>query len=293
MADRAEQKLIMVTGKGGVGKSLAAAALASKYEQAGLRVLLVELGEESFYKDFFGLKEVSYQPTRLRPHLDVALWSSGECLREYALHLLKSQSLYQIFFENRVMKTFIKVAPGLTELAILGKFTSGIRRIGPPLGYDVVVLDSYASGHTTALLRAPRGMADAVSFGPMGEQSRRIQQVLKNPEVMEYYVVTLPEELPYQESLELIRTIEDETGLVPQVIFNRSLRDVLDEEVDLESIPSSKGLGRFLGFLQKRLDQQRTILQQLQEQRKKIFNVPLITETDPWTLVDQFAERLK
>src|SRR6476469_2626242 len=88
MADVLKQKIIFVTGKGGVGKSAVAAALALRQSQAGMNTLLVELGYQSFYRDYFSLPEVTYQPQNLRENLDLALWSGPEALKEYARYLL-------------------------------------------------------------------------------------------------------------------------------------------------------------------------------------------------------------
>jgi hypothetical protein len=72
-----------------------------------------------------------------------------------------------------------------------------------------------------ALLRAPKGMSQAISFGPMGEQSRAITAVLKDPAISKYYIVALPEELPVVEGVELAQSIEKEIGIQPQIILNR------------------------------------------------------------------------
>lgn len=93
-----KQEIHFVTGKGGVGKSIMAAALALKLSQTGKRVLLVELGEQSFYRNFFDLPHVGFQPTLVKPHLSVALWSGDTCLREYAHYLIKVESLSRLFF---------------------------------------------------------------------------------------------------------------------------------------------------------------------------------------------------
>ena len=191
-----KQEIHFVTGKGGVGKSVVAAALAFKKSQEGKKVLLVELGDQSFYKDFFGLAQVGYQPVQLRPQLSIALWTGEQCLQEYARHLIKVETLAKLFFENAIMRAFINVAPGLPELAILGKVTSGPRKHGPPLPFDCLVVDAFATGHFIALMEAPQGMAQAVQFGPMGEQSRSIDACLRNEELSRYHIVSLAEELP-------------------------------------------------------------------------------------------------
>ncbi|MBV2169811.1 MAG: AAA family ATPase, partial [Bdellovibrio sp.] len=175
-----KQEIHFVTGKGGVGKSVVAAALALKKSREGKKVLLVELGDQSFYKDFFDLPAVGYQPTAIAPNLSLALWTGEACLQEYARHFIKVESLAKLFFENAVMKAFINVAPALPELAIMGKVTSGPRKHGPALPFDCLVVDAFATGHFVALLEAPKGMAQAVQFGPMGEQSRSIDACIRN-----------------------------------------------------------------------------------------------------------------
>ena len=86
------QELHFITGKGGVGKSTVALAMAYKKSQEGKKVLLVELGDQSFYKEFLDLDEVGFNPTSLKKNLDISLWSGGDCLKEYARHFLKIRS---------------------------------------------------------------------------------------------------------------------------------------------------------------------------------------------------------
>ncbi len=113
MTSQIQQEIVFITGKGGVGKSAVAAGLALNRSQMGKKTLLVELGYQSFFKDYFDLPEVTYKPVRLRENLDVALWSGPECLKEYALHLIKVESLYRLFFENAVTKSLITLIKDL------------------------------------------------------------------------------------------------------------------------------------------------------------------------------------
>jgi anion-transporting ArsA/GET3 family ATPase len=218
--DQKSQKIYMVTGKGGVGKSVVAAVLAKQLAKQGFRTLLVELGDHSYYQHIFTQK-VEYHPTALASNLDVALWSGEACLREYVQYLLKIEALVHLFFDNKVMRTFVRAAPALKELAILGKVTSGIRKWGPPLTYDRIVVDAFATGHFLALLRAPVGMGELIATGPMGEQSRSIQRVLSNPEITEYQVVTLLEELPISETLELCAELKKDFNVTPKIVANK------------------------------------------------------------------------
>ncbi|MGE0633327.1 MAG: ArsA-related P-loop ATPase [Pseudobdellovibrionaceae bacterium] len=291
---RENQKIIFVTGKGGVGKSTVAAALALSASQEGKRTLLVELGDLSYFKDYLALDEVGYSPKEIFPNLYLALWTGQASLREYALHLLKLESLVHLFFDNFVMRTLVNVAPGLPELALTGKITSGYRKIGPPLNYDVVIIDAYASGHMMALLKAPRGMAETIRMGPMGEQSRGIQKVLQDPTICEFRIVTLAEELPVTETFELANQIESELGLKSKIILNKVINSGLSDE-ELETIKKS-GTGdesKFADFILTLEHRQNQYRKQLLKLDSNLREIPFILESDPMTTLKRMSEAVK
>lgn len=287
------EEIHFVTGKGGVGKSVVAAALALNYSRQGKKVLLVELGDQSFYRDYFSLPEVGFHPRPLRENLSIAQWTGEAALREYAAYLIKVESLVKLFFENSVMKAFINVAPALPELAILGKITSGPRKHGPVLPFDVLVVDAFSTGHFMALMEAPRGMARAISMGPMGEQSRSIEALVRNPEICKYHVVTLPEELPFKEAQELIENLKGEFGIESHLILNKVL-SVPVSETSLQAVQSQAGdLARFAQYLLQQKSQQEHILQAAKDLYPQAKTVPLIFESDEWKLVEAVAEGLR
>ncbi|RME16863.1 MAG: arsenical pump-driving ATPase [Bdellovibrio sp.] len=272
-----EMNLKIVTGKGGVGKSIVAAALALRAAKEGKKTLLVELGEPGFLHFLFHHSpREGYQKVSENLYLDC--WSGEGSLREYVHHWVRLQKVVSLFFDNPVMKSFIKTAPGLRELAIMGKFTSGIREWGPPLPFDEVVMDSYSTGHFLSLLRAPRGIYEMIRSGPMGVQSRRIFEVLKGP-LTQYFLVALPEQMPVQEMKELDQTLQKEFQISAQMVINKWLEIGSGEERLSQLALSLEGQAReFSVFIKKRLQRQREVLESLKGDQPLFL--PLVLDMD-------------
>ncbi|MCB0350251.1 MAG: arsenical pump-driving ATPase [Bdellovibrionales bacterium] len=264
------QKITMVTGKGGVGKSAIAAAIAQNYANQGLKTLLVELGDQSYFEHVYG-KKITYQPTEISRNFSISLWGGAESLREYVRYLIRVEKLVDLFFNNKVMKTFINAAPALKELAILGKVTSGIRRWGPPLEYDRLVVDGYSTGHFLALLKAPIGMSELIEFGPMGEQSRNISQVLSQPHLCEYIVVSLAEELPVTETIELSEDLYRITGQRAKIFTNK----IYECDVPSEALAAASA-HPFTDFLNEYLKRQKEQLHNLSARLPIEKTMPLL-----------------
>ncbi|MFZ4405060.1 MAG: ArsA family ATPase [Pseudobdellovibrionaceae bacterium] len=269
-----------ITGKGGVGKSTVAAAMALQLARSGRKTLLVELTEQSFFKDCFELTQITYQPQSISENLSVSSWKGNDCLKEYALYLLKSESLYKIFFENPIMQTFIRVAPTLQEIAILGKVTSQPRHHGPEMPFESIVVDGFATGHFLAMMRAPGGLAKTVQFGPMGEQSKGIDQCLRNSELCKYHIVTLPEELPLKETLDLSSSLYSEFQIQANVILNKmisipeSIQNNLNPNIDSQNINTSENI--FTSYLQAQQFKQTQAIDFLEKNKMAFRQLPWI-----------------
>lgn len=270
----------LVSGKGGVGKSSFAAALAWKLAASGRRTLLVELGERSYFRHVFQ-NDIGLTPVSITTHLHVTRWEGEGCLREYLQHLLKIERMVKMFFDNKIMKALVQAAPALKELAVLGKITSGPRRIGPALPYDELVVDGYSTGHFRALWRAPVGLAEAIPFGPMGEQSRSIVRVLKDPHLTRFYVVMIPEDLPVSEGLELARDIQKEMEQRPKLVLNRWLECPLN----------LSQLSRFSGH--DFADYLTVVLERQQRMRAQVATRGLRMITLPWLFADGVPEKVR
>lgn len=279
------KKVHFITGKGGVGKSVVAASFARALSYKNKPILLAELSESSFYKDFLPVPKIAYKPIPWKPHLEVAQWSPEDCLKEYALHLLKIEGLYKLFMENPVSKSLIQIAPGLHELALLGKITSSPRHHGPAMEQDQLVIDSFATGHFLSLLRAPAAMAEAVQFGPMGEQSRSIDQWIRNPDFTEIHIVTLSEELPITETIELHHQLKKEFKLNAKVYLNKVLNL---KSSDLQSLEASLKTD-----LQNTNNDEENARKLLKKNNISFAEIPLITSIDPEIITKSISEVLR
>ncbi|MCB0393749.1 MAG: ArsA family ATPase [Bdellovibrionales bacterium] len=273
-----DARITMVSGKGGVGKSAVAAAYACRYAGEGKRTLLVEFAEESFYRRFFSEGAIGFEPVSLGPNLDVASWDSESCLRDYVVHLVKLERIYKLFFENRVMSRFIEVAPGLRELSLLGKLTSGIRKVGPKLDYDKIVVDSFSTGHTLSLLRAPSSLNQAIQKGPMGVQSRDITTLIRDPKAFEYKIVSLPEDLPVSEAIEFHSALSETTKQNPALLMNKWLPSEKASAQAIEIEKSGHELSVFAQYVVQKNVIQTQAMNRLKKINRNIPSVPLVLE---------------
>lgn len=282
----------MVTGKGGVGKSLVAAAVATSLARKGLKTLLVELGDQSSYQFVFD-KAIKYKGTNIEKNLDVALWNGEACLKEYITYLIKVQALADLFMDNKIMRTFIRAAPALKELAVLGKITSGIRNWGPDLPYDRIVVDGYATGHFMALLKAPVGMAELISAGPMGEQSRNITTVLRDPKHTKYLIVTLLEELPLSETLELRKELKKwmdaDASIIANQFFKSDLTPADFKALHSEEQDSDRG---FINYVENLEVRSQKGVERLDKEDLHAVKLPYVLLTESRQIIEALSKNL-
>lgn len=217
-------KVYFITGKGGVGKSTMAAFFARREALMGKKTLLVEMGPWSYYEKWWGgSRPATFNPQRTSYGFDWSMWTGEDCLKEYVSYLVKVPFLSRIFLENNWMKALIKIAPGIREIAFLGKVTSQIRSHGPAMDYDSIVVDAVSTGHFISLLQAPLGLRDMAKMGPVHEQSVQILNAL-NSEVVETFLVTTLETFAVQETSELVTSLKKQVRSQITVLANKDVR---------------------------------------------------------------------
>lgn len=233
-------RFLFVTGKGGTGKSTIAAALGLRAAAEGRKTLVVAPSGTARLGGLFGL-EVSTRPTRVAQNLFVASIDAEGAMREYVEALLSSRLLTDALFHQKFSRGFLHGIPGLRSWALLGKawFYSQRDRSGPALPeapFDTVVLDAPSTGDSTDLLRVPSVVSDLMPVGPFRKDADDCAAFLRDPRSTRVVAVTLPEDLPVTESLEIVRVVRDDLRLplAPLVVnqlrpnlFTDSLRERL------------------------------------------------------------------
>ncbi len=209
-----DKRLLIFTGKGGVGKSTVAAAAAVAAARRGTRVLIVEIGEQERIPSIFeSPARAGYGGARVytgRTPGSAPIWSmcitARETLHEFAVRSMKFEMLYEAVFENRAMRYFTAAAPGLDELTILGKIEflhreSRVSSKGP--AFDLMIFDAPATGHGLALFGVPKTAMSMTQRGPLHAKAERMWRLLSDPARTAVNIVTLPEEMPVSEAIDL------------------------------------------------------------------------------------------
>jgi anion-transporting ArsA/GET3 family ATPase len=206
------RQLVVLSGKGGVGKSVVGMALAVAAHRRGKRVLFVEvdaafpaarvLGDEA------GVATMNLEPPQV--------------MDEYVRRTVKVDLLARKVLDSPVYKRFFAAAPGLPDLMVLGKIMvlveARARWSGRPQ-HDLVILDAPATGHGLAFLKVPLAASEAVPVGPVGHNARRILGLLRDPDRTALGIVSIPEEMAAVEAADLHRLCTDEVGVTPHVLF--------------------------------------------------------------------------
>ncbi len=204
LADLTSSKLVIVAGKGGVGKTTVTAVLARAAADAGQRVLVIELdGKQAL--------------AELLPGVDVRSISAADSLAEYLVeHGFKRMA--KRLTTTGVIDVVGTAAPGIDDLVVLGKIKQ-LERSGE---WDLIVVDGPAAGHAITFLTSASGLLDAVRGGPVRDQAQDVLDMLSDPERCQVLLVTLPEATPVNELIETSEALRQRVGVrLGPIVVNR------------------------------------------------------------------------
>lgn len=242
-----DRQLLFVTGKGGVGKSTIASSLALLAANEGKRTLVCEVDAKGNLAEFYGTKPLRFAPTEVQSGLFAMTMDTEESLREYLRLQLHVPLISRL---GPLAKTFDFVAtaaPGVKEILTVGKLAYEVRE----RNYDLVVVDASATGHVVGQLASPVAMKELVSVGIVRQQTEWMLNILTDPDRTGVVVVATPEEMPVNETIELIDRLDSETDIdVAAVIANRVLPELFsrDEEAAFDLLDTTTGRATLAGL---------------------------------------------
>ncbi len=226
MSELLDKRLVIVTGKGGVGKSTVALALGLAGARAGKQTIVCEVAAQEGISRVFHHAEVGFHEVQM----DDGLWAISidpdESMREYVLLQLKVKPARDLLFRTRMFSYLAAATPGLRELVTIGKIwelAQGKRKVKGGRSYDLVVVDAPATGHGVAFLQTPRTFANVARVGPMASQAETLDAFLTNHRRTGVAIVSLPEEMPVNETAMLERDISDKVGAAVDTIYMNGL----------------------------------------------------------------------
>jgi anion-transporting ArsA/GET3 family ATPase len=210
-----DKRLWIVSGKGGVGKSTISAALALRSARAGRRTLVCEVNTQERISRLLERPLAGPEVKLLEENLWAVDVRPQEAMREYALMVLRFETLYKTVFENRVVRYFLRFIPSLQELVMLGKILYHLQEKLPDgrYRYETIVLDAPATGHAITFLNVPQVLLRTVPPGPMSKEALKMRDLLVDPQVTAAVLVAMPEELPVNEALELHTALRDQVKI--------------------------------------------------------------------------------
>lgn len=201
-------RLVIVAGKGGVGKTTVSACLAVDAARHGLRTLLVEVEGKGALAAMFDGPALTPTPQELAPALSAVALTADAALAEY----LRDHGMGRLtnrLVRSGVLDVVATAAPGIADILVLGK----VKQLERSGDWDLIVLDAPAAGHAVAFLQSAHGLLDAVTVGPIRTQAADVVAMLTDPARCQVVLVTLPEETPVSELVETAFALEERVGV--------------------------------------------------------------------------------
>jgi len=279
-----EKRILFVTGKGGVGKSTVAIALGIRAALEGKRVIVVEVASTENASRVFRQAEVGFKEVEMANDLWAISIDPEDSMKEYVLLQLKVKAMRDLLFRSRMFTYLAAATPGLNELVTIGKIWELAlpeRKLKHGRRYDLVIVDAPATGHGISFLQSPRTFANIARVGPIHSQASQLQAMINDHRQTGSVIVTLPEEMPVNETANLEAELTGDVDVaVDRIIMNALYPDRYSAK-DLKAIkrlkksddPEIRAAGRAAISQATRTESQREQLERL----KSLVSAPVST----------------
>ena len=226
-----DPRLLIVTGKGGVGKSTAAAAIAVAGAATGRTTCLVEVEGRQTFSRLFSTQSWDFDEREFRPGLWGLSIDPEASMREYLEMFYGAKRLSRIVTNSSAVEFATTAAPGIKDVLLVGKVKEIERRRDADgrFHYDLIVLDAPPTGRIVNFLRAPDATTELVNIGPIREQAQTVIDMLLDPARTHVQLVTLLEEMPVQETIESAAALTELGVTLGPVIVNRVLEERFEQ----------------------------------------------------------------
>lgn len=222
--DFLEKRVLFVNGKGGVGKSTISIALGIRAALEGKRVIVVEVSSTENASRIFRQADVGFKEVEMSNDLWAISIDPENSMREYVLLQLKVKAMRDLLFRSRMFTYLAAATPGLNELVTIGKIWELAqldRKVKHGRKYDLVIVDSPATGHGISFLQSPRTFANIARMGPIHTQAKQLQAMINDHDHTGSVIVSLPEEMPVNETANLEDELTGDVDVaVDRIIMN-------------------------------------------------------------------------
>jgi anion-transporting ArsA/GET3 family ATPase len=294
-----DRRFLVVTGKGGTGKTTVAASLARLAARRGKRVLLCELDATGDIGVPFGVAGIEFTPKECEPNVFVMAMDTEKAMQEYVHLNLKMPFAFGLGPFARALDFVATAAPGVREILTMGKLCWDVKREN----YDLVIADAPSTGHVVSQLDSPNSIGELISVGPLVHQTAWMREMLRDPERTGVVIVSTPEEMPVQETLDLVGRLDSQTQTpIGAVIVNRVHPELFsrDDESVFETLVAKTDAARELqavGHLALALRRQqaaqvRDLRQSLRSSIPLVFVPQMFDDPDPRHVSHDVVESL-
>ena len=300
MSTALSRKLLVITGKGGAGKTTVSAATGLLAASRGLRTIVVEVGERQQLPALFGLRG---EDAGVEHQLDERLWSLSidpdRALLEW-LQVLGGRISGRMLATSSTFQYFSAAAPGARELVSMVKIwelTQSRRWRRTPAGYDLVVVDAPATGHALAMLQSPRTFGAIARVGPVAKQADSVRELLIDPARSGYVAVAQPAEMAVTETIELQRRLRGLLGRELDAIVVNGVLPRRFSEQDLRALadgdePVQRAAARAARAVHARARFQHNQLARLRRRHAHVLSLRFRFEELDLKALGQISERL-